>query len=462
MPGIRPEDAKVKIPALIHLSRLGYQYTPLAGIVRDRDTNILPEDLRQAIAQINGSETNDAAFEKLLSEIGKSLGQEDLGRDFSNGLQQGWNGTRVIDFAHPDRNLYRVMTEVPYVSGKHRFRPDITLFINGLPLAFVELKSSESRDGILPEYDRMTNRIGKPEFRRFINLTQLMVFSNDAEYDESALFPIKGAFYATSAYNDLVFHRFEEAEREMLERIEAPAPEAVSLILRDNQAEALAVEPAFAASLAPDSPTHRMLTSLFHRQRLLFFLRYGISYVEAEGAHDAKRFTRQIIRYPQLFAIRFLEHQLRSGQNGGIWKIPPGHRAQGICAMIRFMEIFFEEQGCIAQYDYIAFSPAQMQLTLKALLQQGIPVRCRSGLTAPRSGILREKNHSSSPTPSVCVHCAEDYSSLSTQRLSANGLPARRILFLDGTENRYDMDEAFTARLRREAPEAFIIVFSDP
>ena len=106
MPGIRPEDAKVKIPALIHLSRLGYQYTPLAGIVRDRDTNILPEDLRQAIAQINGSEMNDAAFEKLLSEIGKSLGQEDLGRAFSNGLQQGWNGTRVIDFAHPDRNLY--------------------------------------------------------------------------------------------------------------------------------------------------------------------------------------------------------------------------------------------------------------------------------------------------------------------------------------------------------------------
>ena len=141
MAGIRSEDANVKIPALIHLTRLGYRFLPLAEAHRDRDTNILPVDLRAAANRINGMSLSDDAFGALLADIRRSLALEDLGNCFFDGLRNSWNGIRLIDFEQPGNNVCRVMTELPCTSGRNRFCPDITLLINGLPLAFIEVKS---------------------------------------------------------------------------------------------------------------------------------------------------------------------------------------------------------------------------------------------------------------------------------------------------------------------------------
>lgn len=77
------------------------------------------------------------------------------------------------------------------------YRPDITLFVNGLPLAFIEVKKENNHKGIQAETERMKVRFQNPAFRRYLNITQIMVFSNDMEYDCNEVTPTIGAFYAT-------------------------------------------------------------------------------------------------------------------------------------------------------------------------------------------------------------------------------------------------------------------------
>ena len=47
------EDTRVKIPAILHLTRLGFQYLSLKGAVWDIGTNIFTDVFRKSIAFIN-------------------------------------------------------------------------------------------------------------------------------------------------------------------------------------------------------------------------------------------------------------------------------------------------------------------------------------------------------------------------------------------------------------------------
>lgn len=76
-------------------------------------------------------------------------------------------------------------------NGDAEFRPDITLLINGMPLTFIEVKKPNNREGVPAERNRIITRCRNPRFRRFINITRLMVFSNNMEYDDGSPHPIE-------------------------------------------------------------------------------------------------------------------------------------------------------------------------------------------------------------------------------------------------------------------------------
>ena len=48
---------------------------------------------------------------------------------------------RLIDFSHPDKNEWLVVNQYSVEGQKHTRRPDIVVFINGLPMAVIELKN---------------------------------------------------------------------------------------------------------------------------------------------------------------------------------------------------------------------------------------------------------------------------------------------------------------------------------
>ena len=56
---------------------------------------------------------------------------------------------RVIDFDEPDANDWFAVNQFTVVENRHERRPDIVLFVNGLPLAVVELKNPLDEDATI-------------------------------------------------------------------------------------------------------------------------------------------------------------------------------------------------------------------------------------------------------------------------------------------------------------------------
>ena len=227
------EDARVKIPCILHLIKLGYDYLPLKSIEWDLDTNIFTDVFLKSILKINNGLKNDDA-KRLLDEVSLSLDNEDLGKAFYKRLTQK-SGVKLIDFENFENNTFNIVTELAYKNGEDEFRPDIILLINGMPLVFIEVKKPNNQDGILSERERINTRFQNKKFRKFVNLTQLMVFSNNMEYDDESPLPIEGAFYASPSYQMATFNYFREEEQLDLSVLLKPEDNLVeNIVLKDK------------------------------------------------------------------------------------------------------------------------------------------------------------------------------------------------------------------------------------
>lgn len=173
---------------------------------RDEETNRFTDIFKQSVADINeGIEERD--LDNLVKDVKLSLDNEDLGKAFYQMLVEK-SGIKLIDFKDFSKNQFHVVTELTYKNGDEEFRPDIILSINGMPLVFIEVKKPNNREGVLAERDRINKRFRSAKFRRFVNITQLMVFSNNMEYDDDSQHPIEGGFYASSSYDKPIFNTF--------------------------------------------------------------------------------------------------------------------------------------------------------------------------------------------------------------------------------------------------------------
>ena len=192
------EATRVQMPALVHLTRIGFTYfgkitEDKAGTVYDPDTNILIEVFKSQFAKLNPERAGEA--EAMLRIIRQELDNDDIGESFYKRLK-AVSPVRLIDFEHPENNTFHCSAEFTCKRDEDEFRPDITLFVNGLPLVFIEVKKPNNIGGMVAEAERMNKlRFPNKKFRRFINITQLMIFSNNMEYDAmGGIVPIQGVF----------------------------------------------------------------------------------------------------------------------------------------------------------------------------------------------------------------------------------------------------------------------------
>ena len=130
------ENSRVKIPAILHLMRLGYDYLSLKNANWDKSTNIFPEIFIESLCRINPELSEDDAC-RLLTDITIELDNEDLGQAFYKRLTNQSGGKKLIDFQNFNNNSFHVVTELPCINGDEEFRPDITLLVNGMPLVFI-------------------------------------------------------------------------------------------------------------------------------------------------------------------------------------------------------------------------------------------------------------------------------------------------------------------------------------
>ena len=148
---------------------------------------ILINRFRSAFLSLN-SDANQEDFDNVFKNIKVELAQDDLGKSFFERLQ-GKKEYKLIDWENLENNTFEFSLEVECVNDGEEFRPDITLFINGLPLSFIEVKKPnairDGKTGIQSEFERIEKRFKNKKFRKFINITQLITYSDNKEYDQT-------------------------------------------------------------------------------------------------------------------------------------------------------------------------------------------------------------------------------------------------------------------------------------
>lgn len=363
------EMTRVQMPAMVHLTRIGYTYfgkisEDMKGIVYDGDTNILLQIFEKQFKKLNPG--LEGEYIQVLKDIKKELNDDDLGRGFYNRLKSV-SPIKLIDFEDIKNNTFHFTAEFTCKNGQDEFRPDITLFVNGLPLCFIEVKKPNNHGGIVAESKRMNrDRFPNKKFRRFINITQLMIFSNNMEYDTlGGIVPIQGTFYCTGARSYAPFNCFREDNisqqaiapfhRDFIyKRIDTDIEKD---ILSDYHCHVIRSTPEYQTNLDVNTPTNRILTSMCSPDRFLFIIRYGITYVKMEREVDGKIEStdqKHIMRYQQLFASLAIRQKLSEGvKSGVVWHTQGSGKTALSYHLTYILNDYFAKQNKVAKFYFI-------------------------------------------------------------------------------------------------------------
>ncbi|MDW2982631.1 type I restriction endonuclease [Rhodanobacter sp. KK11] len=448
------EDSRVKIPALLHLSRLGYDYLSLKQARRDERSNIFPEILEAALLRIN-PDLHRQDLSSLLDEIRLDLQNEDLGKAFHKRLAAR-SGVRLIDFDNLDNNSWHAVTELPFENGEDNFRPDITLLVNGLPLAIIEVKKRMNPGGVLEERRRMDRRHANRKFRHFFNLIQLQAFSNNMEYDETQVDPVQGAFYAASTYGEAHFNYFREERAAELAPSVGPLDGVVeNFVLTDTNLVSIRGTPEFERNKAADTPTHRLLTSLFSRQRLAFVLQYAFAWLDEEEG-----IQKHVMRYPQLFATLAIAERLAAGVRKGIvWHTQGSGKTALAYYNVHFLTDWFQRRGQVPRFYFIVdrldlLRQARDEFRLRGLTVHVIDSRDAFARDIKQSGAARNDRGTAEITVVNIQKFKDDPDVAAAQDYN---LAVQRVYFLDEVHRSYNPKGSFLANLEQSDRSAIKI-----
>lgn len=442
------EDSRVKIPALLHLTRLGYQYIPQNQQKRQEETNIFTEIFFDSIQRINPDATKDE-IKVVLDEITLEANFEDLGEKFYKRLTSS-SGIKLIDFKDFNNNSFHVTTELTCRNGEEEFRPDITILINGIPLSFIEVKKPNNKDGILAERKRINQRFQNPKFRRFANITQLMIFSNNMEYEDGVIEPIQGAYYATSAYKKLHFSYFrEDPDYPVQDRLKEINPEKEIEILKDNNLYAIKDSPEYITNKHYDSPTNRILTSMLSRQRFAFILKYTLAYVHEEE-NGVPVVQKHIMRYPQIFATMAIAAKLDQGINKGIiWHTQGSGKTALAYYNVKHLTDYFQKKNIIPKFYFIVDRIDLLEQATTEFSNRGLKVNrvnSRIEFINDMKKVGAILNHAGEPEITV-VNIQKFSDEVSTDMPIDYDINVQRIYFLDEAHRSYNPKGNYLANL---------------
>lgn len=472
------EATRVQMPAMVHLTRLGYSYfgkinEDMAGSVYDPDTNILTDVFKLQFERLNPSAKGE--FAQTLRAIRQELTNEDLGKSFYKRLTTV-SPVRLIDFENPRNNSFHFTAEFTCKNGQDEFRPDITLFVNGLPLCFVEVKKPNNHGGMVAESKRMNReRFPNKKFRRFINITQLMIFSNNMEYDTmGGIVPIQGAFYCTAARENAPFNCFRE---------ENPSNQPVApfikeypygsikqdeekRILSDFNCQVIHHTPEYQTNLDVNTPTNRILTSMCSPKRLLFLIKYGIAYVKMEKEVDGKIEStdqKHIMRYQQMFASLAIRDQLNDGATSGVvWHTQGSGKTALSYYLTYVLSDYYAKHSMVAKFYFIVDRIDLLEQATQEFEARGLVVstaNTRAELMAQFRNNHAQEGLSGQPEITVVniQRFAEDKEKVNLPAYATN---LQRIFIMDEAHRGYKPGGCFLANLFDADPKSIKIALT--
>lgn len=450
------EDTRVKIPATIQFLRLDYHYQSLKADDLDIDfnTKIFVNRFKPALEIINGRTFTYDDIKTVVKDIYNVLKNNDLGKEFYNWLVDPKDRVKLIDFEDITKNDFAVVDELPFsvVEGTEEgsFRPDINILINGMPLAFLEVKKPNNDGGIQKEFDRMINkRLQNPDYRRFFNLIQFVSFSNNMEYeeDDDAEDVKAGSFYTTPNGNNTSFSFFREDDEQyhITYSYKDIDMDTVKYVMKDcgyNPAEA--DTPEFAENLKTGTPCNSFVTSVFDKERFLYFLEYGIMFISGQIPE------RHIMRYPQFFATRKIVERLEAGGKGGIIWHTQGSGKTAIAAFSnRVIRDYYSKKNISTRFFFVVdrldlLTQASIEFTARGLKT----VNCED-----KAGFTNELNKTlstdvgSKAIGEICVVNIQKFEGKMPEAKNDYKAKVQRIFFVDEAHRSYSSTGEFFKNL---------------
>lgn len=450
------EDTRVKIPATIQFLRLGYDYQSLKAddIDIDFNTKIFVNRLKPALERINGRNFSYDEIKGIITDIHNVLKNNDLGKEFYYWLIDPKDRVKLIDFDDMAKNDFAVVDELPFSvtqgTAEGSFRPDINILINGMPLAFLEVKKPDNEGGIQKEFDRMINRrLQNPDYKKFFNLIQLVSFSNNMEYEEEddAEDVKAGSFYTTPNGNNTCFSFFREDDRQYHEEYpyEDIDADTMKFVTKDCGYDLAETDtPEFEENLKVTSPCNRFVTSVFDKERFLYFLQYGIMFVNERIPQ------KHIMRYPQFFAARKIIERLKAGGKGGIIWHTQGSGKTAIAAFSnRVIRDYYAKKDIGTRFFFVV---DRLDLLRQACLEferRGL----KTNKCADKAGFTKELNKTLSTDVGgkeigeICVVNIQKFEGKMPEAKNDYNAKVQRIFFVDEAHRSYSSTGEFFKNL---------------
>lgn len=288
-------------PAIEVLQKLGYKYISEEENKKLRNyilTDVIFKDiLAKKLNEINSYEYKGEKYKFSASTIGQAI--KDLNEDLVTGListnekiydlltlgksyqENMVDGTKrsfdikYIDFEHPENNDFYVTEEfsVLRMNGKDYARPDIVLFVNGIPLAVIECK-----DASVPIIQAISQNIRnqKPDYiPQLFKFIQIVMAANKNE-TKYATCGTPDKFWST--WNE----QYVEKQNELLDK---------TVIGRQITKQ------------------DRDIISLFEKERFLELIKDFIIFEAG---------TKKICRYQQYFAVKAMLERIKHDKKGGV------------------------------------------------------------------------------------------------------------------------------------------------
>lgn len=288
-------------PAIEVLQKLGYKYISEEENKNLRNnilTDVIFKDiLAKKLNEINSYEYKGEKYKFSASTIGQAI--KDLNEDLVTGLisanekiydlltlgksyqENMVDGTKrsfdikYIDFEHPENNDFYVTEEfsVLRMNGKDYARPDIVLFVNGIPLAVIECK-----DASVPIIQAISQNIRnqKPDYiPQLFKFIQIVMAANKNE-TKYATCGTPDKFWST--WNE----QYVEKQKELLNK---------TVIGRQVTKQ------------------DRDIISLFEKERFLELIKDFIIFEAGK---------KKICRYQQYFAVKAMLERIKQDKKGGV------------------------------------------------------------------------------------------------------------------------------------------------
>jgi len=331
------EASSSQIPALLQLVNLGYVYLSREDVKRQRESQsqyILRTIAFDALRKINGP---NISGKSIRDEIFKAEQQIELGAGVFKaseeiyslllagcGVSELIDGRRTspqmqfIDWRNPANNTFHVCAEFELSEGADR-RPDIVVFVNGIPFAVIENKKSSVK--VAEAVAQMVRNQGRTETPKFFIFPQLLIATNGRELKYGTMLT-PSRFYSHWKEKDADPAAFDAEVSAVINR---PVDDAIlrqitSDLLRpgygrignselgignegqNNSEFTILNSPSSAASRAV-TEQDRGIYSLLRPERMLDLVRNFILYDKG---------IKKVARYQQYFAIRKTMDRLKT------------------------------------------------------------------------------------------------------------------------------------------------------